>query len=87
MNGLQFLWDHYDMHRIATSTIAPEATDEELFELEDMILTGTLFARRGPRTGKAGAAADQGCIGRGGGLNTARSSSRTVCQFHGYVVR
>lgn len=42
-NGIQFLWDHYEMHRVATSTIAPEATDEELLELEDMILTGSLF--------------------------------------------
>ncbi len=42
-NGLRFLWDHYEIYQISTSTIAPEATDEELLELEDMILTGSLF--------------------------------------------
>lgn len=41
--GLQLLWDHYEIYQIRTSTIAPEATDEELMQLEDLILSGTLF--------------------------------------------
>lgn len=42
-NGLKFLWDHYEIYQVSTSTIAPEATDDELLELEDLILSGTLF--------------------------------------------
>ena len=42
-NGLRFLWDHYEIYQISTSTIAPEATDEDLMTLEDLILSGTLF--------------------------------------------
>lgn len=42
-NGIQFLWDHYEIYQISTSKIAPEATDEDLLELEDRILSGTLF--------------------------------------------
>ena len=42
-NGLQFLWDHYEMHRIASSTIAPEATDDEMLELADSLYAGDLF--------------------------------------------
>lgn len=42
-NGLQFLWDHYEMHRLATSKIAPEATDQEMAGLGDSLLAGDLF--------------------------------------------
>ena len=42
-NGLKFLWDHYEVYQVSTSKIAPEASDDELLELGDVILAGALF--------------------------------------------
>jgi hypothetical protein len=42
-SGLQLLWDHYEIYQIRTSTIAPEATDEQLMVMAEALLAGDLF--------------------------------------------
>jgi len=42
-DGVRYLWDHYEAFAVSHSPIAPEATDEELLELSDVIAAGALF--------------------------------------------
>jgi hypothetical protein len=42
-DGIRYLWDHYEAFAVVESPIAPEATDDELLELADVIRAGMLF--------------------------------------------